>query len=380
MAEALAGTGDEVHLVAPADPRSASRGFKSHPLSSLVRFRPRPSVSGLHLLERPLFDAILTFRLLGVVRRERLEVLHAHNHEGLAAALVARAIHGVPVVYHAHNVAEDELPLYAPRGLRSLVRHAARLMDRWLPRCADAVVALSEDVADHLVRAGASAGNVSVVPPGLDPVAFGRLERGLRGPRVVFTGNLDEYQNLDFLMTAWRQVEAHLPRAELRIVTHARGAALARGRARSRGTRVVFVEVDSFAEVLDELAHARVGVSPRASWSGFPIKTLNYMAAGLPTIAAAGSAKGVEDGETGWVVDDGDVDGFAAAMVEALKCPDEAARRGAQARVRLGREHSWPSLIARVRGAADRAMSSAGDLAGTGDAGQVAARASRAAS
>lgn len=355
MAEALARAGDEVHLVAPADPRERSVGYRSHPLSPLVKFRPRPSVSGLHLLERPFFDAVLALRLLGVVRRERIEVLHAHNHEGLAAALLARALLGVPVVYHAHNVAEDELPLYAPRLLRGVVRRAARLLDRILPRCADQVVVLSEDVGAHLVGLGVGPEQVAVVPPGLDATLFDDCEPQVRAPRVVFAGNLDEYQNLEFLFSAWDEVGRTLPDAELRIVTHARGGALARGRAQMVGGRVTVVEASNFAQVREELARARAGVSPRASWSGFPIKTLNYMAAGLPTIAVEGSAKGVVDGVTGWVVGDASVSAFASAMTEALSQPREAARRGRAARLLLQREHAWADLIPAIRAAGERA-------------------------
>ena len=345
MAGALARAGEEVHLIAPLDPRTPQDVYIRHPLSRMAKFRPRPSVSGLHLLERPFFDALLVGRLLQVVRQQNLEVLHAHNYEALAASLLVRGMLGVKVIYHAHNVAEDELPLYSPSWLESSVRGAGRRLDSWMPAMADAVVSLSADVRDHLVGRGVPADRIWVIPPGLDPRPFQSARRQKRSRSVVFAGNCDGYQNLPHLFRAWEIVAGLDPKAELRVVTHARGAALKRWRAASLGARVRFVEAETLSEVADELGRARVGVSPRGSWSGFPIKILNYMAAGLPTVALAGSAKGVVDGVTGWVVDSESPEAFAAALIEALGDSGESSRRGAEAYRRLREKHSWDMLI-----------------------------------
>lgn len=345
MANALARSGESVHLIGPLDPRAAEGLYRRHPLSRMAKFRPRPSVSGLHLLERPFFDSLLVGRLFQVVRRERLQILHAHNYEALAASLVVRGMLGVKVVYHAHNVAEDELPLYSPDWLASSVRASARKMDGVLPAMADAVVALSADVGDHLVGRGVSAEKVWIIPPGLDPEPFQAGRREKRERAVVFAGNCDGYQNLQHLFRAWEIVAASDPQAELRIVTHARGAALKRWRCSALGARIHFVEAQALSDVAAELGRARVGVSPRVSWSGFPIKNLNYMAAGLPTVALRASAKGVLDGISGWVVNSDEPADFASCMLEALASPAESGRRGAAAYQRVLAEHSWDSLI-----------------------------------
>ena len=339
--------GSQVHIgeMAPLDPQATDTLYRRHPLSSMAKFRPRPSVSGLHLLERPFFDTLLAGRLLQVVSRERLEILHAHNYEALAASLLVRRMSGVKVVYHAHNVAEDELPLYSPSWISGLVRVGARQMDANLPRMADAVVALSTDVRDHLVSHGVAADRIWVIPPGLDPAPFQSRRQSPRLRSAVFAGNCDEYQNLQHLFQSWQIVAANDPQAELRIVTHARGGVLKKLRSAGRDMRIRIVEAHELSQVADELGQACVGVSPRGSWSGFPIKNLNYMAAGLPTIALRGSAKGIVDGETGWVVDSERPEAFAAAITAALGDQAESARRGAAAHARVLRDHCWHTLI-----------------------------------
>ncbi len=92
----------------------------------------------------------------------------------------------------------------------------------------------------------------------------------------------------------------------------------------------------------------RVALLPRTSWCGFPIKLLNYMAAGLPVVASQGSAKIVYHGESGLVVKDGDEEGFAAAVTRLLSDPETAAFMGEAGRLRVEAEHGWDAHTARL--------------------------------
>jgi glycosyltransferase involved in cell wall biosynthesis len=58
------------------------------------------------------------------------------------------------------------------------------------------------------------------------------------------------------------------------------------------------------------------------------------MAASRPAVATAvgGTPEVLEDGVTGWLVPPGSPEALAAALEEALRHPEEAARRGAAAR------------------------------------------------
>ena len=326
MAESLAEEGVDTHLIAPLDPRARERPYHTHAVEPAV---PRSRAGGLTGLLRPLVDATLTARLASTVAREGLQVLHAHNYEGLVTSLAVRALRGVPVVYHSHNVFADELPTYAPRTLRGAAGRFGAWCDRTFPRLADRVVTLSDDVSAHLGALGVESHRISVIPPGLDPTPFDAHRAKLRKRRAIFTGNLDGYQNLELLLSAWRLVEARDPSSELVLVTHVqRGGAARRLRRAHLGERVRVRVVTSLDEVAQELGSSMVAVSPRASWSGFPIKTLNYMASGTPTLALAASAKGVRPGETGWVVDGDTPKALASALVSALGAPRDCARRG----------------------------------------------------
>lgn len=364
MADALVDAGQDVHLIAPLDARVRGRRYQTHAVEPAV---PRARAGGVTGLLRPLVDATLTARLAATVEREGIQVLHAHNYEGLVTSLAVRALRGVPVVYHSHNVFADELPTYAPRTLRRAARRFGAWCDHTFPRMADRVVTLSDDVADHLQSCGVEAHRVSVVPPGLDPSPFEAHRATLRKRRAIFTGNLDGYQNLELLLDAWRLVERRDTSSELVLVTHVqRGAAARRLRRTKWGERVRVQIAGSLDEVAQEMGAAMVGVSPRASWSGFPIKTLNYMASGTPTVALAASAKGVRAGETGWVVAQETPEALAAVLVEALSSPRECARRGRAALQHLRERHSWDRLAPQIVAAARAAVPAAEqDPAGT---------------
>jgi glycosyltransferase involved in cell wall biosynthesis len=74
------------------------------------------------------------------------------------------------------------------------------------------------------------------------------------------------------------------------------------------------------------------------------------MACGLPAIAvdAHGPAEIVRHGETGWLVPPDDVPALANALVHAVNCPAERARRAAAAAEDARARFAWPALAARV--------------------------------
>lgn len=96
--------------------------------------------------------------------------------------------------------------------------------------------------------------------------------------------------------------------------------------------------VDYVGEVNDVrpfLARSKVLVLPSYR-EGMPRSVLEAMAMGLPSIVAdvPGCRHAVTHGETGWVVPVRNARQLADAMTEALRAPEECARRGAAARER----------------------------------------------
>jgi glycosyltransferase involved in cell wall biosynthesis len=175
------------------------------------------------------------------------------------------------------------------------------------------------------------------------------------GPLVVYSGNLDRYQDLDLLLEGFGLVAVSRPDARLVISTSADPGRV-RDHARLKGiaAQTVFLPADEFVSVRDLLAAADVTVCPRQVCLGFPIKLLNYMAAGRPIVASKGSACGLRHLENGWVVQNGDAPAMAAAITALLGDPGRAETLGAGAQRTARTEHDWDRAVEAIGEVYDR--------------------------
>jgi len=291
--------------------------------------------------------------LIAAVRRalrQGVDVVHAHNVEAPVVARIARGRHRVPVIYDQHTRMEQELPTYVRGRLRRRVaRGVGGVVDRWVPALCDASIALSEAGALALRATGAR--EVVRLDPavdlddlrGADPDrARARWRLGDR-PWVVYAGNTDAYQELPL----WFEAMARLPKAGLLLLTgddhdpwERRDAALGIGEDRCR-----LVRTRDFAEVRDGLAAAALAVSPRSQCAGFPIKLLNSLGLGVPTVAAGGSARDLPGVVA---VPPRDPEALAGALGALLADPGRRAHLGEIAREAVRTRWSWAPRAARL--------------------------------
>lgn len=283
---------------------------------------------------KPALDAALAVRLA----RIRADVVHAHNYEAPIAAALARLWTRTPIVYNAHNTMAEELHTYFEgRVSRGVARRVGRALDRTVPRLASHAIAISAPAVPTLAALGCRA--ISHVPPGVDPAELPETAPATLppGPWVVYAGNPDRYQDLDVLVEAMR----HVPEAGLLLVS----ASPLGGWAGCGLPRLHLVQTDSFPVVRALLAASAVAALPRAVCSGYPIKLLNYLGMGLPTVAAAGSAQPLP----GVVrVPDRDPLAMAAAIRGLLDSEERRRTLGARARSHVLRECTWDSRAAEL--------------------------------
>ena len=323
---------------------------------------------GTHLAERPgpgvgrlVLDAVLLGRLVVRIWRERIDVIHAHNYEAAIAGIVAARLTGRPLVYHGHCAMADELPTYVPPRWRRVAARVGRFLDEHVPRRADFCIAVTDDLGAHLRRVGVREDAVACIEPVAAPGELRPMELASGDPLVCYAGNLDGYQNLVFLLTAFPRIRAAEPAARLVLVTHADAQAnAARLMAGGLVAGVEIVQAASYDEVRTRLAEAAVAVSPRSERSGFPMKLLNYMAEGKAIVASAGSGKGLVDGVTARIVPDGDAEAFAAAVVALLRDADVRRRLGNAARASVEDPALWETVLDRIEGVYHRVVAGRG--------------------
>lgn len=347
IAEALGRHGHEVHVATyhlgqelPDPP------FVVHRIRDVPSYRytaPGPTLRKLVQLD-PLLVRLLR-RLHGEVR---FDVVHAHHYEGLLVA--SRAYKTVPIIYDAHTTLAGELPYY-PLGLpRWLKRAVGARLDRWLPRRADRIIAVSDSIRNRLVAIGAAAPErIHVIPNGVHWERFNVEHSGRRdGRTVIFTGNLSPYQRVDLLIDAFARLHARRPEARLMIVTESTFEPY-EALARKLGVRdAIDVRNAPFVQQPALLAAASVAVNPRVECDGIPQKLVNYMAAAVPIVSFDGSAVHLQHEATGLRVPNGDTTAMADAIERLLDDPVLAQRLGDAARKQVQRDFSWDGVAARV--------------------------------
>lgn len=356
LALGLATRGYRVHLI------TYGEGAGGSDLEVPVHRIPR--LPGCHVHSsgphpaRVVLDALFTLRLAAVVRREHLDLIHAHNYEATMAALLVGKLGRRPVVYHGHSAMGEELPTYFRRPwARKLARRVGRMLDSQVPRRADYCIAVSAELVTMLRRAGVGPQEVECIVPGAvpDEVEVGEAARARVRHRLgdrdllLYAGNLDGYQNLGLLLRSFAAAVREAPAARLVVVTHGDPRPLRRRvEAMGLGERVMIVATASFSEVRGLLAAADIAVCPRTEPSGFPMKLLNYMAAGKAIVACEGSAKSLVDGYNALVVADDDQEAFTRALLRLLRDPEKRARLGQAARATLVSAHGWEAVLDRV--------------------------------
>jgi glycosyltransferase involved in cell wall biosynthesis len=348
MAEALAARGHEVHVATYhlGDEFPTRPPFTVHRIRNFDSYRktsPGPALSKLLLL-----DPLLASRVSEVVRDHRIDVIHAHHFEGLAVSWPAARRHDVPLIYDAHTTLSSELhyyPLGLPDGAKRL---AGGIVDRFAPRLADHVVAVSEEIRAALIeRSRVPSGRISVIPNGVEAEHFAMPEgREAEQGRdvIVYAGNLAPYQGIDLLIRSFRRILDLRPTTRLVLATEDRFDRY-EDIAKTLGVRdSIDVLHTLFADLPARLASSSVALNPRTEGAGLPQKLLNYMAASLPIVSFQGSARHLVNGRHARIVPNGDIDGFAGAVVDLLDDGQAARLMGGHGRSLVRQHFVWDQV------------------------------------
>jgi glycosyltransferase involved in cell wall biosynthesis len=241
-------------------------------------------------LPGPLRRAVAALRMARVARRERPDVVHAHDAAMLAPGWLASR-RGGALVYDSHELATG-VP-YRSRFWALLVAGVERL---FVPGC-EAVITVSEGIARRiqlryrLERTPIVVRNVPDLPPPGPGVPDLRRELGSNSaPLVLHHGALAADRGCESLVRAMEQLpSAHLlllgaegPYAE-QIRALVEGLAL--------GSRVHFRPPAPLPELLSHTAQADVGVTLLEGVCenhrlALPNKVFEYVAAGIPVVAS----------------------------------------------------------------------------------------------
>jgi glycosyltransferase involved in cell wall biosynthesis len=301
--------------------------------------------------ERHSFDITIGRQLRAVVRERAIDLVHAHDYKTDLLALWLRRVTGVIPLATAHGWTGHswkERWLYYPA-------------DRWLLARFPGVIAVSGEIRERLVAAGATPDRVTVVLNAIDSARFVRDRRregevrarlGLAPDAFVVgaVGRAEPQKRFDLLLDVFAGLAAR--HADVHVVVAGNGSELPALRRQAAGLGAPSARVHLLGQRSDvDLLHHAFDVFVQSSdYEGTSNAVLEAMALETPVVAtrAGGTAELIAGGEHGLLVDRGDGDGLARA-VERLYA-DPALRRSlaAAARRRVETTLSFAARVARV--------------------------------
>jgi glycosyltransferase involved in cell wall biosynthesis len=234
-------------------------------------------------------DAYLVSRMLGLMRRNKYDVVHAVEEAIFPAALLTRLLPGSQLIYDMDSSLSDQLT-DKWRALKPL-RAIFQKLERSVVRRSAVTLAVCEDLACK-VRPWTHEDRVIVLPDiaEWDPASAPQVE-SLREPGDgvlgLYVGNLEMYQGTDLMLEALALVPAD-QRLRL-VVIGGEEADIARYRQRAEqigtASRVRFMGKRPLEHLPSYLVQADMLISPRKLGTNTPMKIYSYMHAGKAILA-----------------------------------------------------------------------------------------------
>jgi len=298
---------------------------------------------GIHAVALPMkapWDVRAVTRLLMLIKRESVDIVHTHSSvDAWLAGIAARAA-GVPVVRTRH--------------VSIAIRGGFNPVYTWL---ADRVITSGEVIRRLVVAAGAPAGRVVAIPAGVNLADFPFAQRSealakslavtspVIGSVAMFRGSKGHAH----LLEAFALVRRRSPGATLLLVGDGTRRAWVEGLARDAGLEraVVFTGFRRDVPALLGIMDCFVLASTRTE--GIPQSLLQAFAAGVPVVATdiGGIPEIVTDGATGLLVK-AEAQDLARGIERVLDEPIGARQRAAAARALVEERFSHAAVVARV--------------------------------
>jgi len=317
---ALAHRGHEVHFITYQQP------FRLPAFTPRIYFH-EVDVGRYPLFEYPPYDLALAVRMHEVTLAHGLDLLHCHyaiphaTSAWIAQEMLGQARRDIRVVTTLHGtditiVGQD--PSFKPITKFSIER-------------SDGLTAVSQYLqTETLTTFGCTACRIEVIPNFVDPEVYDRSRYASiftdqidAGKRVlIHISNFRSVKRVTDVVKIFAEVERQVPSVLMMVGDGPdRVDAEAEARALDLQDKVFFLgKIDTVAPLL---AGADLFLLP-SSTESFGLSALEALASGVPVIGtnAGGLPEVVRDGETGFLLDVGDIDAMAAAALGLLRDRD----------------------------------------------------------
>jgi glycosyltransferase involved in cell wall biosynthesis len=286
------------------------------------------------------------FRLARFLRRGRFQIVHTHDLYANFLGIPAAAIAGVPVIISSQR----------DLGHLDLCKSWRRVWLRRLQKLSTAVLTNANAVREAVLAEDHFAPEkVRVIHNGVDLERFSQksserawlLPDADRERWIVLVGNMHgDVKGHAVLIAAAEIVVREFPRVRFLFA----GDGERRKEFEEQVARLGLAKNFSFLgrrnDVPRILGCCDIGVLPSQA-EGLPNAVLEYLVAGLPTIASrvGGNVEIIQEGKTGLLVPPDELSALAAALLRLLRDPSFAAELGRNGRSFVSAEFSFERMI-----------------------------------
>src|SRR6059058_6692472 len=171
MSDTLSDMGHNVHIVTYPTGQEEIRVRRAK-VHRTAAFRPERNAKVGPSSEKFVLDFQLLWLLCRVIRREHIDIIHAHNYEGALVGIMAKWLTRRPLLYNAVNLMSDELAGYHFIRPAWLARAIARGLDWFVQIFPDHITAVSPELKQWFVKRGIAERKINMIPAGIVPNMF----------------------------------------------------------------------------------------------------------------------------------------------------------------------------------------------------------------
>ena len=288
-------------------------------------------------------DYFVPFRLARILRRFRIDVLHAHNWGVFLEGAVAGTLARTPVlVQTVHGPYMDYAPGWWPQFKRSLRHRLERALASHFVKIVTVSDAIQQYIRDEI---GISGTRLVTIHNGINIDASAPASKRDSEITCITVGRLAEIKNQAMMIRAFHFAECRNARLWLVGDGPERARLEALVSALGLGERVIFAGFRH--DIGEQLAQSDIFLMS-SNYEGISIAVLEAMRAALPVIGTrVGGMSETVNERTGILVDLEDFQAMAEAIRTLVDSPANRARLGIAGRQFLIAEFSIQTMVER---------------------------------
>ena len=262
------------------------------------------------------------------------DIIHAHFlNDGLDALRLKKRLN-IPLVttLHGHDITKDERTKFLQKTRKRFFNEV------------DRVIAVSDYIYQKAVESGCSEDKLIKHSIGIDLEKFTQKKEESDQPEILFVGRLTEIKGCAYLLKAMSILKTKYPELKLTVVGEGPQAGVLKEEVLEKELNVEFVGVEPAEKIRDRLAKTWIFSAPSISMEngyaeGLGMVFLEAQALKTPVVsfASGGVIEAVEDGVTGVLSREKDVQGLAESIEYFLQSQKRRQQFGEKGRQRVER-------------------------------------------